>query len=266
MVWQTDCLIRLSVSSRGRAVPLGWSVRQHGRAPVAFEAYQARLDRAALRRPRGGKVILLADRGLAETALMAHLDRRGWHWRLRITSRFWLSRRGHRRGKVARLAVAQGPASFWHHVRITAQRYGPVHLGVARPRHGQDVGYGLRDEPTEAKPCAAYGLRLAIEENFWDDTSKGFPWEASLMRAAQALTRLWFVLAVTPRALVAQGTEVVKQGKRRWVDPHWLRGQRYGKIGWHWVHMALRKGLDLRTTVHVSSDCDPEPAMASPRP
>jgi hypothetical protein len=32
---------------------------------------------------------------------------------------------------------------------------------------------------------------------------------------------------MTTLYLVAQGTEVVKQGKRRWVDPHWFRGQSY---------------------------------------
>ena len=45
--------------------------------------------------------------------------------------------------------------------------------------------------------------------------------------------------------LVAQGTEVVDQGKRRWVDAHWFRGQSYLKIGWNWVKLALSKGYDF---------------------
>jgi hypothetical protein len=73
------------------------------------------------------------------------------------------------------------------------------------------------------------------------------------------------VLAVTTPYLVAQGTEVVKQGKRRWVDPHWLRGQSYVKIGWHWVKLALSRGLDLLTTLSLFGEGDPEPAMASKR-
>ena len=98
-----------------------------------------------------------------------------------------------------------------------------------------------------------------------DDKSNGCQLASSRIRSAQALTRLCFVLAGTTLYLVAQGTEVVKQGKRRWVDPHWFRGQSSWKIGWTWVPMALSKGLDLITTVHLSSDCDPEPAMASTR-
>ena len=104
-----------------------------------------------------------------------------------------------------------------------------------------------------------------IEENFLDDKSNGFQLESSLIRSAPALTRLCLVLAMTTLYLVAQGVEVVKQGKRRWVDPHWFRGQSYLKIGWNWVKLALSRGMDLITTMHLSSDCDPEPAMASKR-
>src|SRR5262245_35674817 len=70
---------------------------------------------------------------------------------------------------------------------------------------------------------------------------------------------------MTTLYLVAQGVEVVKQGQRRWVDPHWFRGQSYLKIGWNWVKLALSRGMDLITTLHLSSECDPEPAMASKR-
>jgi hypothetical protein len=98
-----------------------------------------------------------------------------------------------------------------------------------------------------------------------DDKSNGFQLESSLIRSAQALTRLCLVLAMTTLYLVSQGTEVVKQGKRRWVDPHWFRGQSYLKIGWNWVKLVLTRNVDLITHVHLSSERDPEPAMASKR-
>ena len=123
----------------------------------------------------------------------------------------------------------------------------------------------LSDEPTDVKTFEEYGLRFDIEENFLDDKSNGFQLESSLIRSAQALTRLCLVLALTTLYLVTQGVEVVKQGKRRWVDPHWFRGQSYLKIGWNWVKGALSRGWDLVTTMHLSSDYDPEPAMASTR-
>jgi hypothetical protein len=117
----------------------------------------------------------------------------------------------------------------------------------------------------ELTPVLAEELQWTAEENFLDDKSNGFQLESSLIRSAQALTRLCFVLAVTTLYLVSHGTEVVQQGKRRLVDPHWFRGSSYLKIGWNWVKLALTRGYDLITRVHLSSACDPEPARASQR-
>jgi len=139
MLWNTYCLIRLSVIYRGRAVPLVWCVLQHGSAQVAFKVYQDLLERAALLLPRRCPVVFLADRGFADTELMAYLQRLGWHWRIRIKRSFWLYRRGRPRCKVERLAVARGQACCWQQVSITEKRYGPVHLAVARPWQGQEV-------------------------------------------------------------------------------------------------------------------------------
>ena len=82
----------------------------------------------------------------------------------------------------------------------------------------------ISDEPTEVETLQEYGLRFDIEENFLDDKSNGFQLESSLIRSAKALERLCFVLAMTTLYLVSVGTDVVKRGKRRLVDPHWFRG------------------------------------------
>jgi hypothetical protein len=118
-------------------------------------------------------------------------------------------------------------------------------------------------EPTEAKTFEEDGLRFDIDENFFDDQSNGFQLESSLIRSAHALERLCCVLAITTLYLVAQGTEVVTQGQRRWVDAPWFRGQRSLKIGWNWVKLALSRGDALMPRVHLSADPYPVPAMAS---
>lgn len=263
MLWNTYCMIRISVIYRGRAIPLVWLVLEHGSAQVGYDTYKDLLDKAVTLLPVPCTVVFLADRGCADTDLMAHLHRLGWHWRIRIKTSFWLYRRGRPRCKVERLAVAQGQAGFWHRVCITEKRYGPVHLAVARPHGGTDVWYVISDEPTDGKTFEEYGLRFDIEENFLDDKSNGFQLESSLIRCAQALSRLCLVVAIATLYLVTQGSEVVKQGKRRLVDPHWFRGSSYLKIGWNWVKLALTRGDALITHVSLSGECDPEPAMAS---
>jgi hypothetical protein len=263
MLWDTYCIIRLSVIYRGRAVPLVWSVIEHGSAMVAFEAYKGLLKRAAERLPLTSKVVFLADRGFADTDLMAHVQALGWHFRIRIKSNFWAEHPVEGWFKVEDLPVVRGQVRFRHGIRLTAKRFGPVHLSVARPLSGDEVWYVISDQPTSVKTLKEYGFRFDIEENFLDDKSNGFQLESSLIRSAKALERLCFVLAATTLYLVSQGTSVVLRGKRRLVDPHWFRGSSYLKIGWKWVSYALVHGYELISWVYLSSEADPEPAMAS---
>jgi hypothetical protein len=264
MLWGKYCIIRISVVYRGRAVPLVWKVLEHASSAVAFDAYKALLNKAAqLLVPFGYQVVFLADRGFADTDLMAHLTKLGWQWRIRLKGNFLICRRGRGRCKANRITPAVGRAILWQNVSITAQQYGPVYIAIARHPGSKEFWIVVSSEPTSITTFAEYGLRFDIEENFLDDKSNGFQLEASLIRDAQALERLCFILAITTLFLVSQGTVVVEQGKRRWVDPHWFRGSSYLKIGWQWVKHALSKGWTLITRLYLPGTPDPEPARAS---
>ena len=264
MLWDEYCIVRIAVIYRGRAVPLVWTVLEHGSSSVAYQTYAALLDEAAALLPLGCTVEFSADRGFADTTLLNHLKRLGWHWRIRIKRSFQVYRHG-KFTKLQRVTLAKGQARFWHEVWITQDYYGPVHLALARPRGGKDYWYVVSDEPTGQATFTEYGVRFDIEENFLDDKSNGFQLEASLIRSAQALTRLCFVLAVATLYLTAQGTAVVATDQRRRVDPHWFRGNSYLRIGWQWVKLALAQGEPLLTHIRLTGEPDPEPARASNR-
>lgn len=263
LLWNQYCIVRISVIYRGRAVPLVWQVLAQGSSSVAYEVYRELLAQAARLLPDPCQVVFLADRGFADTHLMGHLRRLGWHWRIRIKRSFWVYRGGHHRCRVKAIPLAAGQARFWQEVYLTKQQYGPVHLALARLQGSGECWYVVSDEPTEWETFSEYGLRFDIEENFLDDKSNGFQLESSGVRSPQALARLCFLLAITTLYLVSQGTEVVQQRKRRWIDPHWFRGSSYLKIGWNWIKTALIKGLELLTRLHLEGEPDPEPAKAS---
>ena len=263
MLWNTYCLVRISLVYRGRAIPMVWTVLEHPSSSVAYDVYKELLDKVVEWLPCGCTVVFTADRGFADTHLMQHLTGLGWHWRIRIKGSFWIYRQGKRRCKVNRIPLSPGKALFWHHVYLSKQGYGPVHLALGRPIGRQEHWFVVSDEPTDEKTFEEYGLRFDIEENFLDDKSNGFQLESSLIRSANALERLCCVLAITTLYLVAQGTAVVAQGKRRWVDSHGFRGQSYLKIGWNWVKLALSRGDALIPHLHLSAEADPAPAMAS---
>jgi hypothetical protein len=263
MLWNQYCLIRLSVVYRGRAVPLVWEVVEHGSSSVPHTAYAALLDAVPPLLPAGVKVVFLADRGFADTELLEHLRRLGWHFRIRLKANFSVQRFGHPSCKVEDFRVAPGRALFRQNVAITAEQFGPVSLALARQTSNGEYWYVVSEEPTSLHTFVEYGWRFDIEENFLDDKSNGFQLESSLVRDAEALTRLCFVLAITTLYLVAQGTQVVRTHKRRWVDPHWFRGNSYLRIGWQWVKTALARGWTLFATLHLSGIPDPDPSRAS---
>jgi hypothetical protein len=261
--WDASGLVRSSRVYRGRAVPLVWTVLAHPSRRLAYEVDKGLLDTVAERLPVPCRVVLTADRGVADTHLMPHLTGLGWHGRIRMKGSFWIDRHGKRHGTVHRIPLCPGQALFWQHVAITKQAYGPVHLALGRPLASKEYWCVVSDEPPASKTFVEYGRRVDIAENFLDDQSNGFQLESSLIRSAKALERLCSVLALTTLYLVAQGTAVGHQGKRRWVDAHGFRGQRYLKIGWNWVKLALSRGYARLTSLHLSAEADPAPAMAS---
>jgi hypothetical protein len=213
--------------------------------------------------PLGVKVVFLADRGVADTELLAQLRRLGWHFRIRLKATFTVQRPGQTDGKVEDFALAPGRALFLQNVAITAEPFGPVSLAWARHSRNGEYWYSVSDEPTRVPTFEEYGYRFDSEENFWDDKSNGFQLERALVREAEALPRLCLGLAVATLSLVAHGTPGVTTQKRRWVDPHWLRGNSYVRIGWQWVKTALARGWELFATLHLSGRPDPEPCRAS---
>lgn len=264
MLWDRFCHIRISIIYRGRAVPLIWKTIEHGSSTVSFEEYRTLLDKAAKLLPTDSEVVFLADRGFADTNLMDYLSHTlHWHWRIRIKSSFLVYRRHQKCCKINKIKLERGQARFWHHVYITDKQFGAVHLALAKPRGTKDDWLIVSDQPTDVTTFDDYGLRFDIEENFLDDKSSGFQIESSLIRSADALSRLFLVLAVTTLFLVCQGTEVVESGKRRWVDAHWFRGNSYLKIGWKWIRRAFVKGYELITQLRLNPSADPEPAIAS---
>ena len=91
-----------------------WKVLEQASSRVAYAIDQEVLDKVAELLPFQCTVVLTADRGFADTHLMAHLARLGWHGRLRSKGRFWIYRDGKRCCNVNRLPLSAGKACFWH--------------------------------------------------------------------------------------------------------------------------------------------------------
>ncbi|WP_225906698.1 MULTISPECIES: hypothetical protein [Thermoleptolyngbya] len=120
----------------------------------------------------------------------------------------------------------------------------------------------ITDEPSSLDPLWQYALRFRIEELFLDSKSGVFELEASGIRSAQALERLYLVAAVAILYGITQGMAIQLDGLRTQVDPHWSRGISYLKIGLRWLKGVVNKGRPLLTPIALFS-IDPEPCFAS---
>lgn len=267
VIFKEYCLIRISVIYRGRAIPLVQKVIAHPSASVKFEEYKELLDEAVKLVPKGAEVKLLADRGFVSKEFMTYVDRElEWVYIIRLKKSNKIKRPDRKKAvRADGVKLRKGQAVLWQGVYLTDEEIGPVNVALGRPRIGRKVWYLVSNRPMDEGSFNEYGLRFDIEENFLDDKSNGFQLESSELRDAEVLTRLLMVVAVATVYLVSQGTEVVKEGKRRVVDSHWFRGMSYLKIGWAWMRRALSgvKDCVVIRCMKLIGGADPEPAQAS---
>lgn len=265
-LWNRFTMVYVSVIYRGRAIPLAWRVIRSQSTAVGFASYQPILREAAQVLPADAKVVLLADRGFADVALMRLARDLGWSFRIRIKGNFWVSR-GNRACPISRLCPKRGEARFYHNVFITKQGFGPVHLALAWcDLAGQTAPwYVVSDEVTDLTTFDDYSYRFDTEELFLDEKSANFQILASELDQPMQLSRLALVLAITILALTAWGTAACALQLRRTLDGHWLRGLSYLRIGWNFVRRCLALRQPLPTWLHLDSAEDPEPASPSLR-
>lgn len=259
-------LIRISLIYRGRAIPLAWRVLRHASASVAFADYAPVLEQALACLPSGLPIVLLADRGFVHAELFQWLQRHQWHYRIRLTGDILIHLPNRQVVPVGRLCPPKGEAHFYHGVGLLGVGLRPCHLALAQlDEPNQDPWYLVSDEPTALQTFEEYGLRFDLEENFLDDKSNGFQVESSRLETAEALERLFLVLAVATLYFTSVGVGVVRRKLRQWVDTHWDRGMSYLKIGWSWLRQQYRRRWPQMLAFWLDPAPDPEPAIASRR-
>lgn len=264
MLWDTFCVVYISLVYRGRTIPLVWKVMKHKSASVGFRDYRSLLVFLQRQLPTFD-IYLLADRGFVHRELICWVKKTPrWHFRIRYKTgvglyQWW-------KGRFRKLAwhVNPGQVVYYYNVYVTGE-HEAVHLAVGWDRGAKEPWVILSDEPTGPETLREYGLRFNIEEGFLDQKSNGFQWESSRLRNRFALQRLCFVMAVATLALICQGSAVVTEGRRRVIDPHWYRGHSYARIGWDWIQRALARGQALMPQLMLVTADDPERARASKR-
>jgi hypothetical protein len=255
-------MIHLSVVCCGRAVPVLWRVLEHGSATVAFEEYKPMLRRARWLLRQHPDVMLLADRGFANHKLMQWLRQSGWHYCLRLPCDVFVHTTRRDPGMVGTLYPPLGEARLYENVGLWLDGVHRCNLVLATVRGAKESWAVMTDELPTLQTLWQYALRFQVEELFLDSKSGAFQLEASRLRSAAALERLYLVAAIALLFATTQGMAVQLAGLRQQVDPPWRRGISYLKIGLRWLRGVRHKGRTLLPCVPLLPQ-DPQPCFAS---
>lgn len=258
-------LIRASLTYRGRAIPVSWRVIKHGSTSVAFSEYKPVLEEALNILPKGANIVWLADRGFVHKEFVKFCVNNGCHFRIRVKSNTIVKLTNGNFVNVSDLFPPEGEAHFYQDVIVLTDEVGFVNLALANAKDSKDPWCIITDEKADVSTLDDYSLRFDIEENFLDDKSNGFNVESSRLNDANALERLFLVLAVATLYFTTVGVGVVNLKRRRWVDTHWDRGMSYLKIGWRWLQQQFERGWQKINWFWLDPSPDPEPAIASRR-
>ena len=263
VLWNKYCMTHLSIICNGRAIPFLWSVMEHNSATIGFEVYRPLLRKASWLLRNRNDVMLLADRGFANQALLKWLKSRSWHYSIRIP-RDTLIWGVHRWSAcpVSGLRTVRGEAKMYHQIRLWELGKETVNLALAYPEkvaepwavRGRMPSSRQRrrtarprctDETPTLQTLWQYGLRFRVEELFLDSKSKAFGLADSRLRDTQKLNHLYLVVAVAILYSTIMGTTVQLSGLRQQVDVHYSRGLSYLKIGLRWLRGTIHKGREL---------------------
>jgi hypothetical protein len=204
-------ILSVSVVYRGSAIPVAWKVWpanvRHAWKPewiALVQAFQAQI-------PSDWTVIVMTDRGLYARWLFQEIVALGWHPLMRINhaSKF--------RPQGSRLSLPVtdfAPEMGRHHEgcgdafpRRAQRRLSCTLLATWETGH-DEAWFVLTDLPKEHCDALWYGMRGWIEHGFKLLKSAGWQWQTTRMTDPERAGRLWLVLAVATRYILAVGGEV----------------------------------------------------------
>ncbi|MEA2566771.1 MAG: hypothetical protein QOD49_1948 [Actinomycetota bacterium] len=201
-------VLSISVVYRGSALPVAWKVLPANVAHPWKPEWLALLEAFSKSVPPGWTVVVMTDRGLYARWLYRAIVALDWHPLMRITKCGKFRKPGGKAGvPVSRLVPK--PGRRWQG------------RGMAFPKKPEkrlectllacwEAGY---DEPwfvvTDLAPEQAeslwYGMRAWIEHGYKLLKSAGWHWDQTRMTDCDRAERLWLVLAVATRYVLAVG-------------------------------------------------------------
>jgi hypothetical protein len=201
-------VLSISVVYRGSALPVAWKVLPANVAHAWKPEWLALLEAFSRRVPPGWTVVVMTDRGLDARWLDRAIVALGWHPLMRITQCGKFRKQGGQVGVPVGRFVPK-PGRRWQGRGMAFPKKPEKRLEctlLASWEEGYDEPwFVVTDLAPEQAESLWYGMRAWIEHGYKLLKSAGWHWDQTRMTDCDRVERLWLVLAVATRYVLAVG-------------------------------------------------------------
>jgi hypothetical protein len=202
--------LSISVVYRGSACPVAWKIVQANVRHAWKPEWIALLRSFQTLVPAGWTVIVMSDRGLYARWLFQEIVALGWHPLMRIT-RMSKFRKAGSRSNIAVPSLVPKVGQRWQgrgvaFPRKPCRRLDCTLLACWEPGH-DEPWFVVTDLGPDQSEALWYGMRSWIEHGYKQFKHAGWQWQMTRMTDPDRASRLWLVLAVATRYVLAVGGE-----------------------------------------------------------
>ncbi len=236
-------LIMLSLAYHQRSLPIAW-VWVRAKKGHSLASVQLQLLRGAhALTPAGVRVVLVGDSEFGAIPVLRQLDQWGWGYVLRQTAKHLLQSQEQAAWQTfGGLLTHPGQQQWLPETPLTTRHGYPTNL-LAYWQVGESRPWLLATNlPNAGMALRAYRRRMWIEEMFGDLKAHGFDLAHTHLRTPERLSRLTLAVVLLYLWLMVTGTQVIKNGKRKWVDRPDRRDLSVFQIGLRWFKRLCSNG------------------------
>ncbi len=236
-------LIMLSLAYHRRSLPIAW-VWVRAKKGHSLASVQLQLLRGVQAWvPAGVRVVLVGDSEFGAIPVLQQLDQWGWGYVLRQTAKHLLQSEEQATWQTfGELLSHPGQQKWLPETPLTARHGYPTNL-LAYWQVGESGPWLLATNlPNGCMALRAYRRRMWIEEMFGDLKAHGFDLAHTHLRTPERLSRLTLAVVLLYLWLMVTGTQVIKNGNRKWVDRPDRRDLSVFQIGLRWIKRLCSNG------------------------
>jgi hypothetical protein len=233
-------VLSIGVAFKKRTLPLVWSVRRGRKGHTQVDEQLVLFKKVAKMLPKNAKIWVVGDTEFQSVRLLRWLRRRHWHFVIRQQGKNKVCWSGQSWVKINALGLKQGQTRVIGWVRLTEEHNAGWYWLLLHWETGEEEPwYLVSDQPGKFTLLKIYRRRMWVEEMYGDMKGHGFDLEATHLKAAARISRLFLGVCIVYVWLLTLGSWVVKRGYRHLVDHKSRRDKSYFRIGWDWIERCL---------------------------